>query len=159
MIKPLCFLILFALAVTPAFADDRSGLVGVWKVVSYDFEFKDAGESRPALGSKPNGYLIFTPEGRMIAYIEASLRQAPKTDKERSEAYRAMLAYSGRYRLEGDAWITRVDASWNPLWLGTDQKRFFKLTGDRLDVTSPWNASSSGGGRIMRGHLVFEREK
>src|SRR5207249_6818262 len=37
-----------------------------------------------------------------------------------------LVAYTGTYRLEGDEWITNVDVAWNPEWVGTEQKRFFK---------------------------------
>lgn len=157
MMRTLCILALSAMAAAPAFAADEEKIQGVWRIVSYELEFQDTSERRPALGTKPNGYLVFAPGNRMIAYLEAPERKAPTTDEERAAAYRTMLAYTGRYRLEGDKWITRVDASWNVSWTGTDQERFFKLDGDRLSVTSQWNRGASG--RMIRGLLVFERER
>jgi len=46
-----------------------------------------------------------------------------------------MMAYTGRYRLQGDGClITTVDSAWQPAWLGTGQVRLFKIEGDTLSV-------------------------
>jgi hypothetical protein len=148
-------------AVTPAqeSADDRSRIVGSWRVISYELEFQDGSERRFPLGPNPNGYLVFNADGRMMAYLEADGRKAPKTDDERSAAYRTMLAYTGKYRVQGDKWITKVDASWNVDWKGTDQERSFTVTGDRLHVIAQWNPNPLYGGKKTRGHLRFERDR
>ena len=70
-----------------------------------------------------------------------------------------MNAYTGRYRVEGDKWTTRVDASWNVEWTGTDQERTFVVDGDRLKVVAQWNRNALYGGKMTRGILIFEREK
>jgi hypothetical protein len=49
-----------------------------------------------------------------------------------------LVAYTGKYRLEGDKWITSVDVAWNPAWVGTEQSRNFKVEGNRLKVLTPW---------------------
>jgi lipocalin-like protein len=140
-------------------ADDRAKVQGIWKLVAYDLEFQDTGERRPVFGKSPKGYIIFTSEGRMMAYLEAEARKAPRTDEERAAAYRTMIAYTGKYRLEGDKWITKVDASWNVDWIGTDQERFYKFDGQQLQVVSQWNRAPTFNNRMVRGILVWERER
>ena len=140
-------------------ADARARIVGSWRVVSYELEFQDGGDRGFPLGRQPNGYLVFGADGRMMAYLEADARKAPKSDEERSAAYRTLLAYTGKYRVQGDKWITKVDAAWNVEWRGTDQERFFTLSGDRLDVVAQWNRNALYAGRMTRGHLTFERDK
>jgi hypothetical protein len=140
-------------------ADDRAKLLGIWRLVALDVEFQDTGERRPTFGPKPNGYIIFTPEGRMMAYLEAENRTPPKTPEEQLAAYRTMIAYTGKYRFEGDKWITKVDGSWNVAWIGTEQVRFFKLQGDQLHVVSEWQATARYDNRVARGFVAFEREK
>jgi len=99
----------------PVSADDRSKMLGVWRLVSYDLEFQDTGERRPVFGKKPVGYIIFTPEGRMMAYLEAENRKAPQNAEEQAAAYRTLHAYSGKYRLEGDKWsVVRTINSTQP---------------------------------------------
>src|SRR5262245_64286807 len=39
--------------------DDRGGLVGSWRVLSYEVEFQDGSPSTHPPGPKPNGYLVF----------------------------------------------------------------------------------------------------
>jgi len=144
----------------PVFADGPSKILGVWRLVSYDLEFQDTGERRPTFGKKPAGYIIFTPEGRMMAYLEAENRKAPQTDEERAAAFRTMNAYTGRYRIEGDKWVTKVDGSWNVSWVGTDQERFFKFDGEQLHVVTQWlRLPAYENNRMFRGFLSFEREK
>ena len=140
-------------------ADARARISGSWRVVSYVLEFQDGSEHRFPLGAHPNGYVIFGSDGRMIAYLEADGRKAPQTDEERAAAYRTLNAYTGRYRVEGDKWITRVDGAWNVEWVGTDQERSFVLDGDQLNVVAQWNRNALYGGKMTRGHLIFEREK
>jgi len=38
-----------------------------------------------------------------------------------------MIAYTGKYRLEGNKFITTVDAAWNEEWVGAEQIRFWRL--------------------------------
>jgi hypothetical protein len=139
--------------------DARARLVGSWRLVSYELEFQDGSERRFPLGSHPNGYLVFGAEGRMMIYFEADGRKAPQTDEGRSTAYRTLNAYTGRYRVQGDKWLTTVDGAWNVEWVGTNQERSFELDGDRLKVVAQWNRNALYGGRLTRGHLIFEREK
>ena len=149
-----CFFVAHTVA-----ADDRVKLLGIWRLVALDVEFQDTGERQATFGEKPNGYIIFTPEGRMMAYLEAENRTPPKTPEEQLAAYRTVIAYTGKYRLEGDKWITKVDGSWNVAWVGTDQVRFFKLHGDQLRVLSEWQPTARYNNRVVRGSVAFEREK
>ena len=155
--KWLVLLVLFLITVQPTFADDRAKLLGTWKLVAFEGEFKDTGERIYDWGKNPKGYAIFTPEGRMTAIIEEEGRKAPKTDQDHATLHKSMIAYTGMYRVEGDKQITKVDVSWNPLWTGTEQVRFFKFEGDKLVISTGWGPSPRFPGRITRGHLIWER--
>ena len=142
----------------PGHATERPALVGVWKLLSYQTEFQDGSPQRAMFGEHPTGYIIFTSEGRLMAVIEAEGRKAPSTDTERAALLRTLIAYSGKYRVEGNQWITRVDTAWNPAWDGTDQVRTFQIVGNRLAVKSTWQAAVNfPGSPLSRGSLVFER--
>jgi len=123
-------------------ADARARITGSWRVVSYELEFQDGGERQFPLGAHPNGYLVFGSDGRMMAYLEADGRTVPRTDEERSTAYRTLNAYTGRYRMQGDKWITKVDGAWNVEWVGTDQERSFTVEGARMHVVAQWNRNA-----------------
>jgi Lipocalin-like domain len=134
--------------------------VGVWKLLSYQTEFQDGSPKRAMFGEHPTGYIIFTSEGRLMAVIEAEGRKTPSTDSDRAALLKSLIAYSGRYRIEGNQWITSVDTAWNPAWDGTDQVRAFQIVGNRLTVTSMWQAAVNfPGSPLSRGSLMFERVK
>jgi hypothetical protein len=158
-LKWLVVLILFVIAVQPTFADDRAKLLGIWKLVSFEGEFQDTGERIDWEGKNPTGYIIFTPEGRMMAVIEGEERKVPQTDQDRVGLLRTMLAYTGMYRLEENKFITKVDVSWNPAWNGTDQVRFYKFDDNRLVISTSWGPSQRYTGRVSRALLNWERVK
>ncbi len=54
-----------------------------------------------------------------------------------------MISYTGRYRIEGERFITKVDASWNEGWTGSEQARSFKIDGDRLNLIGDWAPSAT----------------
>jgi hypothetical protein len=72
-----------------------------------------------------------------------------------------MLAYSGKYRIDGNKITTRVDMSSNEVYTGAnqDQTRFFRVEGDKLDIRTPEIASAVLPGKKIVGTLCFERER
>ena len=82
--------------------------VGTWKLVSFQYEFEDSDERDEPLGANPVGYLVLTEE-RLITLMTARERA---TDAAPGELLGSMIAYSGRYRLQGDdCFITTVDSA------------------------------------------------
>jgi Lipocalin-like domain len=121
---------------------------------------QSTGERKNVYGERPNGYLVFTPEKRMIGIITAEKRNKPNTDEDRIAAFRSMFAYSGIYRVEGDRWVTKVDVAWTEAWVGTEQIRDFKLESDKLTVTSMWQPNPNFPGNPEgRGVLVWTKVK
>jgi len=149
------------LIASPALASDvEQQLLGVWKLESQYTEFKATGEKKNVFGERPNGYLIFTPQKRMMALLTAEGRKTPGTDEDRLAAFRSMIAYSGIYRVEGDQWVTKVDVAWNETYTGTDQMRAFKVEGDKLTVISMWQPNPNlPGNPETRAVLVWSRVK
>ena len=92
-----------------------------------------------------------------MALITAEGRQLPSSAEDRDAAFRSAAAYSGRYRVDGNQFVTTVDIAWHEGWVGTDQARFFKREGDRLHIETPPTPDLSG--RMVRGILIWEREK
>jgi hypothetical protein len=146
-----------ALGIHTASADDK--LAGVWTLQSWVMENVETKETKAVFGDKPNGYLVLTHDGRMMGLLTAQGRKAPQTEAEREAAYRSMLAYSGRYRTEGDKFITKVDVSWNEAWVGTEQARDYVVSGGKLQVLSPAAPNPNFGGKKMRGIFTFQREE
>jgi lipocalin-like protein len=160
MLRAIAFAISALLFVQSAIADDREKLMGTWKVISFDNEFQDGSPRRALYGQHPTGFIILTAEGRMMAVVAAEGRKPATNDEERASLLRTMFAYSGMYRLDGDKWITNVDVSWNSAYTGTEQVRFYKLDGNRLEVTGAWGPNPNlPGSPITRGIVLFERAK
>jgi hypothetical protein len=139
-------------------ADDNDRLLGTWKLISCVMEDVETGERKPVWGEHPNGYLVLTPSGLWIVVQTAEGRKVPQTDEDRAAAFRSMLAYSGRYRTEGNKIAITVDMAWDEAWSGTEQVRFYRLEGDKLHIEAAPQPYANFGGKVMRGILTWGRE-
>ena len=154
-----CLLLLMAV---PARADDqelRQKIVGTWKLVSVVYEDQESKTRTPVLGEHPKGRKIATADGRWLALVTAEGRTVPKTDEERAQALRTMIAYTGRYRVEDGKVITKVEAAWNEGWVGGEQTRFIRFEGDRLFIESPPMPHPNQNNRVVRVIVIWDREK
>jgi hypothetical protein len=141
----------------PTVAEESNCLVGNWKLISSQ-EILD-GQAHDLFGSNPKGYLILTPQGRLCAITTTEHREPGEGDLQRAALHRSMLAYTGKYRVEGSDFITLVDASWNEAWNGTEQRRHFRIEGDKLFIESAPAPSILFPGRVDFRRIVWEREK
>lgn len=132
-------------------------LIGNWKLVSWQVITGD--DSKDLFGTKPKGYMILTREGRAMTVTTAEARTPGESEHERAALHRSMLGYTGKYRLEGNEFITTVDASWNESWNGSEQRRRFRLDGDKLFVESAPAPSILFPGKVDFRRIVWEREK
>jgi len=152
--------VVLLLLIAPAHADDKSAIVGTWKLVSVVYEDAQTKERTPVLGEHPRGYQIATPEGRWLALVTAGGRGVPKNDEERAQALRTMIAYTGRYRIEDGKVITKVDAAWNEAWVGGEQVRFIRFEGnDLLHIESPPMPHPNVNDTVVRVIVTWERDK
>ena len=125
-------------------------LLGTWKLKSY-IETTEAGETLTPYGEQPAGYLGYSADGRMYGIGTTDGRTGPSgiaaTDEEQLMLHRTLFAYAGSYTVEGGKVIHHVDISWNQLWTGTDQVRFYSVTGDilviRAHAKNPLNQKQS----------------
>ena len=150
-------LILLALSSTATMADN-AGLVGTWKLVSWQVITPNE-PPQDVFGEHPKGYLVLTPEGRSIVLTTAENRPAGMEDKERAALHKSMLAYTGRYRVEGQDFITVVEVSWNEEWNGTEQRRHFRIEGNRLFIESAPAPSIIFPGKTDFRRIVWERSR
>lgn len=134
--------------------------VGTWKLTSYQLQFIGEEISEP-FGKASKGSLALTQEGRWIIVLALGERKPATNEAERAALMGTMIAYTGKYTIEGDKIITRVDASWNEMYSGKAevQTRFLKVEGDRLTIRSPEMDSSVRPGKRVVAVLGFEREK
>jgi hypothetical protein len=143
--------------VTLTRSEDRTPLVGMWRLLTFQLEYQATGEREYPMGMSPTGYLLFLPEGRMAVVITGEGRKAPATDQDRAGLFNSLVAYTGPYRVDGDKWITTVEVSANPAWVGMEQTRAFQISGDRLQEATAW--LSRPGNRMARFVITYERVK
>ena len=137
---------------------NSEALVGTWKLVSCFMEDVETKEKKPIWGEHPNGYIVLTSGGRWIVIQAAEGRKAPQTDEDRAAAFRSMLAYSGKYRVDGNKIVINVDISGDEAWNGTEQVRYYRLERDQLHIEAAPQPYANFGGKVMRGILIWARD-
>jgi len=153
-------LVIFLFLSSSAFADDGEKLLGNWKLVSLFAEDVQTKERSSVLGEHASGFIGFTRD-RFFAVLMAEGRKAPQTPEEQAAAYRTVVAYTGKWQLEGDKFITKVDVAWNPGWVGTDQIRFWRMDGNKLFITSAPTTMPNPDGtqKTIVANVVWEKEQ
>jgi len=140
--------------------DSAKQLVGTWKVTSLVSKF--VGEpATDTFGPNPKGRRVLTPDGYWIIIITRADRVPAKTSDEKAALLDSMLAYSGKYTIDGDRLTTRVDMSWHEIYTGERQNltRFFSVEGDKLVIRTGQIVSSTvRQGELVEGILTLERE-
>jgi hypothetical protein len=142
---------------TPAATGGGDALVGTWKLKSFDMELQATGERIQPMGKIPTGYLSFTSDGRMAVVITGENRKSGTSEADRAALFSTLVAYTGNYRVQGDMWVTSVDAAWNPTWVGTEQPRTYKITGAQLQESTSWFPRPDK--TMVRVSNVYERVK
>ena len=130
-------------------------LVGRWKLVSIE-AVRPNGEVVREWGPNPTGYLSYDASGFVSVQFMRDPRAAKPsrelTPDERREAFESYYAYYGRFEVDDkEGFVTHhIQGSLRPYEVGTDLKRFFKLSGDRLDLSTPRSNSRP----VNRGCIV-----
>jgi hypothetical protein len=141
------------------FAQGMKELVGTWTAVSNENTLPDGQKMHP-FGSKPVGILMFDADGRYSLQIcrpdrlkFASNNRMQGTPDEYKAAVDGCNPHWGRYSVEGDNIIFKIEHATFPNWEGVEQKRPFTIKGDELTYKVP--AASTGG----TSEVVWRRAK
>lgn len=132
-------------------------LVGTWKLVSIQFEFEDTKERVDMYGPNPLGYLVLTDNSRMMALVTASGRTSPNDDADSARLFKNMMSYTGKYRVDGDRFVTSIDVAWHPNWMGTEQSRSFRVEGDRFSIITDMQTHPMFDERRGKGVIIWSR--
>jgi len=122
----------------------RETLIGAWRLVSsVETDIKTGAVDRP-LGDKPEGLILYTPDG----YMSAQLSAADRPNFESGDMYRgkpeeyvtaglSYLAYSGPYYVDEANRIVEHEmfVSLFPNWKGQRQVRIVKLDEKELHLS------------------------
>ena len=123
-------------ATTDPYARIATRLHGTWKMLSWTTEDLVTGETVDALGANPQGYITYTPDGRVMVLVLRSDRKRPAalvpTNEEKIALYDSLFAYAGTYTVDHEKVIHHIDMSWNHSWTGTSQIRYLTIGDDEL---------------------------
>jgi len=148
---------------SPQAAKER--FVGTWKLVSWEMQRSDGKVIEPILGRDAVAWVMFDANGRMCAQLMRQDRPNFSTNdmrrgtpEEVKAAYEGYIAYCGTYTVneEEGYLVTHVELSLFPNWLGTDQKRFFEFSEDRMTLMPPPTVVA---GQQVISRLTWERLK
>jgi hypothetical protein len=137
----LCAILSVLPAQASAAAQGEAGpLVGTWRLVSATERMKDGTERPdPNVGPLGRGYIIYTATGQVCAMLGNSQRPRWADPNQPSAAEATaivdnLISYCGTYSVDeaGGFVVHHVEIDLSPNRSGTDRKRFFTVTGDRL---------------------------
>jgi hypothetical protein len=151
------FAVLLLLVASPSFAQE-SPLVGNWKLVGFQV-ILDNEPPKDMYGARPKGVLILTRDRRMVSILTGENRKGGTSDNERAELHKTMVAYSGKYRVDGNEFVTTVEMSWNEAWNGTEQRRFWRIEEGKLFIESAPAPSPNFPGKMAVVRATWERDK
>jgi hypothetical protein len=161
MLRRVMFAAVACFCFQPGFAlaeDAARQLAGSWKLSSWTIQII-GGEATEPFGPNPKGRAVFAADGYVTFVIVGANRKPATNNEEAATLLKSLLAYSGKFTIEGDKFTTKVDISGNELLTGQDQVRFFKLDGDKLIIRTAEQASSVIPGKRVVGTLNWERER
>lgn len=105
------------------------------------------------LGPEPKGRMILDAGGSMTALLTAADRSG-----DAAALFGSMLAYTGRFTSDAASFTTHVDAAWLPAWVGSEQRRAYRIDGDRLTITTPPGPHPAYPGVEVSAVLEWRRE-
>ena len=119
-------------------------LIGTWQLERY-VDVPDGGEPVYAFGDPPVGLFVFTADG----HVSISLMRNPpavatvSNDPDPDACVPAWYcSYFGTYSYDpsGPSWTTHVVGGNIPNYLGTDQRRSFRVERDKLIISESYTA-------------------
>jgi hypothetical protein len=125
-----------------------SKFIGTWRLMAVEAR-RPNGEVAPLparYGTKPVGYLMYDSTGHVAVQIMRPDRQKfavndidKGTPEELKAAWEGYSAYLGTYEInEAEGFVVHhVEISSFPNYVGSDQKRFYELSGDTLVLKPP----------------------
>jgi len=138
-------------------------LVGSWRLISSEGHSSD-GNIVYDQGDAPTGRVMFDANGRLSLHLTNPNRSnflsgdfLRPTPDECIESFRGYFGYFGSYSVDEDAGVVtfHIEGAAFPNYVGTDQKRFFKIEGNRLVLRTP---PERAGGADVTYYVTWERE-
>jgi hypothetical protein len=120
-------------------------LVGSWTLEAFDVSSSEGDTTQP-FGLDPSGTIIYDRGGNFAVqlanravspFVSGDMRGG--SDSEVRAAYEGYIAYFGTYVVdETEGFVVhKIEGSLFPNWAGQDQKRYYRLEGGALTLTTP----------------------
>ena len=156
----LAALLLFALA-APLSAQT---IEGRWKLTAAEDLRADGSVARHPWGRTPVGSIVVDRGSCYVQIMSSdvpnfSAGTTPVREQMRNALLSTYIAYSGACTVdEKEGSVTlKVDAAWRPDYVGTEQKRFFRIEKDTMFFGPAPNSIRAEGGNLTR-RLTLERQ-
>ncbi len=157
-----CFAVLSSVA---TFGDGPfDQFVGSWRLVSAEGHSSD-GSVTYDWGQNPLGRVMFDAGGRLSLHLVDPDRPnfesgdfLRPTPEELSKAFNGYFGYFGSYTVEPDKQTVtfHIDGAAYPNYIGSDQLRFYEISGDKLVLKTP---PERAGGEDIVYYVTWERER
>lgn len=150
-------LLMFSAAVAARPPASGNPLVGTWQLEQY-VDAPEGGTPVYAFGNPPVGLFVFTADGHVSISL---MRNPPAVGTESSDpdpdacipAWYCSYFGTYRYNPADRSWTTHVTGGNIPNYLGTDQRRTFKMKGDLLTISETYSAD----GKTFHARRVLRR--
>jgi hypothetical protein len=109
----------------------------VWRLIASDVVVEGSGERTELLGPEPYAYEIFEAGGRMMVIRQAKNRTPGTSTATMAELFRSMVAYSGKWSIDREKFVTEVEIAADPDWAGTTRVRYYTFDGLTLSLRTP----------------------
>jgi len=137
-------------------------VIGMWKLISFETQDDDGTLTYP-MGKGVGGLLMIDARGYFSVHVMNMKRPSFKipdpragTSQEIKTAFENYIGYYGTFDLDETKGVIifHVRGAWLPNWIGSDQIRYYTLSGNRLTITT---APVLFDGKNRVGKLIWER--
>lgn len=157
------YLALAAIVLLPVGAAAQS-IEGRWKLIAAEDLRADGTVARYPWGRSPVGSIVVQGGSCYVQIMSGDVPSFTPGKTAINEQMETMLlssyiAYSGPCTVdarEGSVTL-KVDAAWRPSYVGTEQKRFFRIEGSKMFFGPAPNSIRAEGGNLSR-RLTLERQ-
>lgn len=131
---------------------------GRWKLEAAEDVRDDGSVVRYPWGRHPVGSIVVTGGACFLQIMSGDVSQPKGHDDMKAALLSTYIAYEGPCTIDEAAGTVtlKVEAAWRPEYVGTEQKRFFRLQNGRLIFGTAPNAIRFGDERLTR-RLTLER--
>lgn len=140
------------------------GIVGRWKLIAAEDVRADGSVARYPWGRHPVGSIVVQGGSCYVQIMSSDVPTfaaggTPANEQMKAALLSTYIAYSGPCTVnESEGSVTlKVDAAWRPDYVGTEQKRFFRIDNGKL-IFGPAPNSLRGSGETLTRRLTLERQ-